>query len=422
MTQLKVLLSAFACRPNEGSEPGKGWACALETAKKHEVWVITRGKYRNLIEEELARNPVENLHFVYFDAPRWTWSKSRKAGFFQFTYYAWQLGAYFRARPVCREQKIDVVHHVSYSKFWAPSFMALLPAPFVWGPVGGGEKTPSGFFSNYSLRGKIYEILRDTATWLGERDPFVKLTARRSAIAFATTNESAERMRRLGAPEVEVYPAIGMKQSDIDHIDRVVGASPPGCRFVSIGRMLHWKGFDIGLEAFAKANIPGSEFWFLGEGSELDRLKALTESLGISDRVKFMGKMNHDATLENLGACHVLVHPSLHESGGLVCLESMAARRPVLCLDLGGPAVQVPDDAGIKVPATSRDQAIADMAEAMKKLAADPALREAMGEAGRQRIESHYLWQHKGAFYDAVYARALHTTEPESLAASQPQA
>lgn len=422
MGQLKVLISAFACRPNEGSEPGKGWACALETARKHEVWVLTRGKYRGLIEEELARNPVENLHFVYFDAPRWTWSKKRKPGFFQFTYYAWQLGAYFCARPICRKHKIDVIHHVSYSKFWAPCFVSLLPVPFVWGPVGGGEKTPAGFWDNYSLRGKIYEILRDTATWLGECDPFVKLTARRSAVAFATTNESAERMRRLGAKDVEVFPAIGMKQGDIDHIDRVVGSSPAGCRFASIGRMLHWKGFDLGLEAFARANIPDSEYWFVGEGPELARLKAFAESLGVTDRVKFLGKMNHDATLEKLGACHVLVHPSLHESGGLVCLESMAARRPVLCLDLGGPAVQVPDDAGIKVPAAGREQTIRDMAAAMRKLAADPPLREAMGNAGRRRIESQYLWKHKAAFYESAYARALRTDEPGRLAASQPQA
>jgi glycosyltransferase involved in cell wall biosynthesis len=62
------------------------------------------------------------------------------------------------------------------------------------------------------------------------------------------------------------------------------------------------------------------------------------------------------------------------------------------------------------------------MAAAMRKLAADPPLREAMGNAGRRRIESQYLWKHKAAFYESAYARALRTAEPGRLAASQPQA
>lgn len=407
MTRLKVLISAFACRPNEGSEPGKGWACATEMAKEHEVWVLTRGKYQGLIEEELARNPVANLHFVYLDAPRWMLSKKRGGGFFQFTYYAWQVGAYFRARSVCRKHNIDVIHHVSYSKFWAPCFVALLPIPFVWGPVGGGERTPPGLWSGYSLRGKLYELLRDGARWVGERDPFVKLTAQRAAVSFATTRESAERMRRLGALDVQIYPAIGIMQGDLDHIERAVKQSGGGSRFISMGRMLHWKGFDLGIEAFARAAIPDGEYWMIGDGPELRRLKQLAASLGVADRVKFLGKLDHDATLAKLGECDVLVHPSLHESGGLVCLEGMAARRPVLCLDAGGPAVQVSDDAGIKIPVHGREQTIDGIAAAMQRLAADAPLRQSMGNAGRRRVESDYLWAHKGSFYKKAYLRAF---------------
>lgn len=407
MNRTKVLISAFACRPNEGSEPGKGWACATEMAKKHEVWVLTRGKYRAIIEEELAKNPVSNLHFAYLDAPRWMLSKKRGGGVYQLTYYLWQLGAYFRARSICRTNRIDVIHHVSYSKYWAPCFVALLPVPFVWGPVGGGEKTPTNLWSSYSLHGKIYETLRDAATWLGERDPFVRLTARRAAVSFATTRESAERMRLLGARNVQIYPAIGIVQGDLDHIDRMVGQNNDGMRFISMGRMLHWKGFDLGIEAFARADIPDSEYWIIGGGAELNRLKQLAASLGVADRVKFLGQLGHDATLAKLGECDVLVHPSLHESGGLVCLEGMAARRPILCLDVGGPAVQVSDDAGIKVRVEDRNQTIADIASAMKRLAGDPLLRQSMGNAGRQRVESQYLWLHKGDFYSSVYSKAI---------------
>ena len=79
------------------------------------------------------------------------------------------------ARKLHQQVRFDVVHHVTFVKYTMPSFMALLPVPFVWGPVGGGETTPSGFWWSFSLRGKVFEIFRVLARRLGEFDPFVRL-------------------------------------------------------------------------------------------------------------------------------------------------------------------------------------------------------------------------------------------------------
>lgn len=131
MSRRRILISAFACRPGEGSEPGKGWACALAAARLHDVWVLTRGRYKDRIEGALAHNPVANLRFVYLDLPEWYLRRTLGGRSFQFFYYAWQLMAYFAARRICRKNAIQLIHHVSYSKYWAPSFVSLLPVPFV---------------------------------------------------------------------------------------------------------------------------------------------------------------------------------------------------------------------------------------------------------------------------------------------------
>src|SRR5918996_3181186 len=193
MRRRRILISAFACRPGMGSEPGKGWACATTMARHHDVWVLTRGRYRDLIEDALRREPVPSLRFVYLDLPGWILRATKPSHEFQLFYYMWQLAAYFAARRLCREVGIELIHHVSYSKFWAPSFVALLPVPFVWGPVGGGESMPPGFLRRCSIQGRMYEHLRQLARWVGECDPFVKMTARRSKVALATTSESAAR-------------------------------------------------------------------------------------------------------------------------------------------------------------------------------------------------------------------------------------
>jgi len=57
-TRPKILLSAYACRPKGGSEPGAGWAWAKAAARDHDVWLITRGKFAHEITEELAVRPI----------------------------------------------------------------------------------------------------------------------------------------------------------------------------------------------------------------------------------------------------------------------------------------------------------------------------------------------------------------------------
>lgn len=123
----------------------------------------------------------------------------------------------------------------------------------------------------------------------------------------------------------------------------------------------------------------------------------------------FPGRLSRPETLARLAASSVLLHPSLHDSGGFVCLEAMAARKPVICLDLGGPGVITTDETGFKLPAVNPDQAVRDIATAMKAFVDNPSMLEAMGEAGRRRVQEHFTWDKKreilGDLYEQVLAR-----------------
>ncbi len=81
----------------------------------------------------------------------------------------------------------------------------------------------------------------------------------------------------------------------------------------------------------------------------------------------------------------------------------MAAGRPVVCLDLGGPAELVTLEVGIKVLAHTPEQAIADMSEAMIKLAENRDLCVQMGQKGQQRVKDYYSWEAKGKRFAQVY-------------------
>jgi glycosyltransferase involved in cell wall biosynthesis len=352
-------------------------------------------------------SPNQNIHFVYFEPLGWSQDWKNTQGAVQLHYYLWQFQAYFEGRFLHQQIQFDLIHHVTYVKYWSPSLLSLLPIPFIWGPVGGGEAAPRSFWKDFSLRGQVYEHLRYLAQRLGEWDPFTRLTGKRSSFALATTQETSKRLQLFQPKRLEIVSQVGLSPDEINHFSQCLPSKGKPTRFVSIGRLLHWKGIHLGLRGFAIAQLEEAEYWIIGDGPERKRLEDLTERLGLSTKVRFLGQITRSTLPSYLEQCQVLVHPSLHDSGGQVCLEMMAAGRPVICLDSGGPALQVTEETGIKVPVENPEQAIQGLANAMSLLATNPALRNQMGQAGQQRVRNCFSWEVKGKFYSQLYQNIL---------------
>ena len=398
-------MSAYSCSPGEGSEPGIGWNQVQQVARSHEVWVVTRSNNREGINEALALDPLPNVHWIYVDLPRWAsfWKKGVRG--MRTYYHCWQFGAYLKARELHRQVHFDLAHHVTFVNYWMPIFLPLLPVPFVWGPVGGGESAPRDLRRALSLRGRVYETVRDCARRLGEMNPIVRLTARRAALALATTGETEQRLRALGCRNTSVLPAVGLPAGELEKLAAIPTPSGETFRVVSLGRLLYWKGFDLGLRAFARfhRSHPNSEYWIVGDGPERDRLQRLARVLGIEHKVIFCGAVSREQVLARWAEGNVLLFPTLHDSGGWVSLEAMAAGRPVVCLDLGGPALQVTPDTGIKVKPSSPEQVVEELASALRVLVNDRKRCTQMGQAGRERVHEYFNWDKKGTVMNAAY-------------------
>jgi glycosyltransferase involved in cell wall biosynthesis len=394
----RILLSAYACEPFRGSEPGVGWNWVRQASRFGQIWVITRSNNRKNIDKALSREPFSNVQFVYVDLPKWArvWKRGDRG--IHLYYYLWQIRAYFIARRLHRTIGFDLVHHVTFVNFWMPSFVSLLSARFVWGPVGGGESAPLAFWRSLGWRGVAYETVRWLARTLGTLDPFVRLTASRAARAFATTQETATMLGRLGCRNVALLSEAALPNEEIERFAKVPDAPERPFRVLSLGRLLHWKGFHLGIQAFARfvKVFPDSEYWILGAGPDEKRLERLVGDLKLTGKVFLAGRVPREEAVAQLTKCHILLHPSLHDSGGWVCLEAMAAGRPVICLGLGGPGVQVSEETGVKVSGTTPGRVVADISAAMVRLAEDPALRRSMGAAGRRRVAEHFNWELKG--------------------------
>ena len=91
----------------------------------------------------------------------------------------------------------------------------------------------------------------------------------------------------------------------------------------------------------------------------------------------------------------------------MACLEAMAAGLPVICLDLGGSALQVNEESGIKVRALSPNQVTEDLTHAMLRLGEDANLRRRIGDAARRRVEDEFCWEAKALHLCEMYREAL---------------
>lgn len=402
--KLKVLVSAYACESGKGSEPGVGWNWVKQIARFHDVWVITRANNRESIERENG-GISPNVRWIYFDYPLWArfWKKGQRG--VHIYYYLWQIAVYFLARRLHNEVKFDVAHHLTFGIYWMPSFLSLLPLPFIYGPLGGAESAPGEYYKCFTLGGKVQEWMRNTARQVGENDPFVLMSLRRAELVLAKVRETGERVTLLGAKKVEIFPESGISAGELEELNQVGGRKSAQFIVISIGRLLHWKGFHMGLKAFSRflREFPLSEYWFVGDGPERRNLELIAERFSIAGKVRFFGELPRVETLKRLSESNMLVHPSLHDSGGWVCLEAMALGKPVLCLDLGGPGMQVTDETGFKIRAQSPKQTVADLGDAMSQLAGDSNLGLKMGEAARKRVSEFFDWDKKGEWINKIY-------------------
>jgi glycosyltransferase involved in cell wall biosynthesis len=378
---MRVLLSAYACEPGKGSEPGVGWHWATELAcLGHEVFVITRSNNRASIEKTLESGSIPGLHFHYYDLPTWgRWWKRGPRGV-QLYYWLWQLGAYRQARGLIRKIQFNLVHHLTLGMFRQPSFMGRLGLPFVVGPIGGGETIPMLLRVGLPTTCAFGEMLRETSIRLTCCKPFVLKMFKQATVILCKTRETLAFVPAACREKSCVHLEVGLEPV---RMKREVMAKVASAEFLYAGRLVYWKGPHLALKALAelKRDRPSATLTLIGAGPDEARLKKLSARLGLQDSVRWLGWISQEEMWTHYCRYTALVFPSMHDSSGNVVLEAMSQSLPVICLDTGGPGAMIPSSCGMKVPVENRREAevVGDLSAFMRTLADNPELRSQIG-------------------------------------------
>jgi glycosyltransferase involved in cell wall biosynthesis len=410
---VKILISAYSCGPTTTSEPGVAWRTVRHAlAQGHEVWTIAdKISYERDTLNYLAEHPMPGYHPMFFSLCQPVAKAVLRHGMMGSVYYhLWQRRLLSFARDLHAKIGFDLAQHVTFGRYWSPSGVRNLGIPFIWGPVGAAEYAPRPFVSELPFRDRVFELIRDGVRSMSHLDPALRETARRATIAIGISRESCQALRDLGASRVELLPQAALAETELDFFARVPPPPAGPFRAICIGRLLHWKGFHLAIRAFAifLRTSPGAELWIVNDGPFRSELEKTAAREGIADSVRFYGHLpSYGAVMEKLAQAHVLMHPALHEAFGVGCMEAMAAGRPVVCLDIGGPATQVTPECGFIAPATNPREAVAAMASFLTRVDTDRALLARMSEKARERVLEKFTMQKMGAAISSYYEQAV---------------
>ncbi len=287
------------------------------------------------------------------------------------------LRAYRDLRRLLRDEHFDLVHaHMPISGFLARMAARRVGVPRI-------AYTCHGFLSNQNG-----SWLRRGASLLMER-----IAGPATDVFMTVSAKEADDARRLGIHLNPVVVSNG-RDPEVFHPDasarqRVRAEyGTPADRVVvlAVSRLVRAKGYAE--LAAAMRSVRDAELWVAGERLQSDRgddMLALLRDAGLGERLRLLGYRHDVAAI--LAAADIFVLPSYFEGLPMSIIEAMLTGLPVVASDIDGPREQViPEQTGLLVA----PRAAEPLANALARLAGDPALRTAMGEAGRERALQCY--------------------------------
>ncbi len=237
-----------------------------------------------------------------------------------------------------------------------------------------------------------------------QRGMLARLFARADAILFCSTYVQRDAAPYLKHASPRAFIGVVGDGFDPDEFRAPQPYRHPAPYLLAMGRLVHKKGFDLLVRAFAQiaAEFPRVQLLIAGDGEERVALERLIDALNLRDRVVLLGFTERARTLALFWGCEFFVLSSRLEPFGIVVAEAMAARKAVLATKSGGVIDLVqPGVNGLLVEPT-----VDALAQGLREMLAHPDVTRARGERAAATIQGH-TWQAVTRQFLDVFERVL---------------
>lgn len=387
---MKVLLCAYECDPNRGSEYGRSWSWLSDYIREgHEVCCLTSKRGEDSIRKYLMENELENVSFHFVKANNFLEEKYGQGTLYTYGHYLlWLQKAYSIAKELAKETQFDFAHHVSWGSLQLGTFLWRLDIPFVYGPLGGGQYAPK-VLKPFFLQGWSLEVKRELISkLLLKLNHNTRKGVRKARCVIVVNEETRDLALKFGASSVKMMVDTNIKKADI--ITKAPSKRKvPELKLIWVGRLLYRKGLPLVLQAMAKVDtrLPIT-LSIYGDGPFGQDLPKYIQELNVGHKTNWHGQVPMEKLRKAYEEHDVFVFCTLRESLGVQFFEAMSNGLPVIALDIHGAKTAIPENAGIKLPLRQQpDKMVEALAEAIERLYHDEKKRSAMGRAALEHLQ-----------------------------------
>lgn len=404
---LSILINAYACSPNMGSEPGMAWNWCINLAKHCELHIITEGEFRDKIEGILPTLPQgKNMHFYYNpvsdEIRKMCWNQGDWR-FYKY-YKEWQWKTYLIAKDICQKIHIDILHQLNMIGFREPGYLWKIPdIPFIWGPVDAKESFPTAYLERASLKTKLFMHLKNTITkWQLKHAKRVHLAAKRASYVISASSNSQQAFKKYFQIESPLLNETGCYFQEHPIIDK---SKKEYLDILWVGKLDFRKQLGLALRSIAETRNPHIKLHIVGGGNTLP-YQALAKELGIEVQCKWYGAVSHEEVQKIMQESDVFFFTSVAEGTPHVVLEAIGNNLPIVCFNTCGQGDSVNEKVGRKIELSNPTTSMHEFARILNELADNlPQLKE-MAENCKER-QQELSWENKIAQMINIYQSCI---------------
>lgn len=390
-----ILINAYACSPDMGSEPGMSWNWCVNLAKYCELHIITEGEFRDKIEKALPILPQgKNMHFYYNPVS----DKIRKICWNQgdwrfYKYYKkWQWKTYLIAKDICQHTHIDILHQLNMIGFREPGYLWKIPdIPFIWGPVDAKESFPTAYLEGANLKTKLFMLLKNTITkWQLQHAKRVRSAVKRASYVVSASSNSQRAFEKYFHIESPLLNETGCYIQEHPIIDK----SKKDCFDVLwVGKLDFRKQLSIALRSIAKAKNSHIKLHIVG-GGDSTPYQLQAKELGIETQCKWYGSISHEEVQKIMQESDIFFFTSVAEGTPHVVLEAIGNNLPVICFNTCGQGDSINEKVGRKIELSNPNSSICYFAKILNELETNRSLLKELSQNCFQR-QKELSWDNK---------------------------
>jgi glycosyltransferase involved in cell wall biosynthesis len=359
-----VLINAYACSPNMGSEPGMAWNWCIHLAKYCELHIITEGEFKENIDAAIPLLPQGmNMKFYYNPVSAEIRKMCWNQGDWRFYnhYKSWQKKTYQIALEILKVHPIDIVHQLNMIGFREPGYLwKITDKPFVWGPVDAKATFPIAYLQGATLKTKLVIHIKNFLTSLQLRySRRVRQAVDQSSVVLSASSNAQQTFRKYFNIESPLLNETGcyIQQHPIS-----INNKKKLLDVLWVGKLDFRKQLGLAIRCVAKAKNPFIRLHIVG-GGDAEPYKALAASLNILEQCTWHGMIKHKEVQQLMQSSDLFLFTSVAEGTPHVVLEAIGNNLPVLCFDTCGQGDAINEKVGEKIDLTNPRQSEIEFAE-----------------------------------------------------------